>query len=81
MPSLSELPSDLNRRKFIRSLVRLGFEINTKGGAGSHIKATWPPKQKFITLQDDFRKDVLYETLKDIKVVSGITWEDIKHNL
>ncbi|MFH1326019.1 MAG: hypothetical protein ABIH48_00950 [Candidatus Falkowbacteria bacterium] len=40
MSSLSELPSEIKRRKFIKALVRLGFIIDSKGGDGSHFKAT-----------------------------------------
>lgn len=81
MPSLSELPGDTNRIKFIKALQRLGFIINTKGGDGSHIKATWPSNQKVITIQSKLRKDVLYYLLKEILTISGITWEDIKKEL
>jgi len=38
MPSLSELPSDLNRNKLIRALIRLGFRVDKTGGEGSEIK-------------------------------------------
>ncbi len=81
MPSLSQLPSDLSRERFIRALSAVGFQINKKGGDGSHYKAIWPTTQKSITIQYDFRKDVLYETLKDIKVISGIEWEEIKKHV
>ena len=81
MPSLSELPSDLKRKRFIRALRRLGFIVDESGGNGSHYKATWPKTQKSITIQYEFRKDVLYEILKDIEGYSGITWEDIKKHL
>jgi len=39
MSSRSELPSKINRKKFIKALEHLGFEINMKGGKGSHYKA------------------------------------------
>ena len=81
MPSLSELPGSLKRKKFIRALQRLGFDIDESGGSGSHYKITWPATQKSITIQHDFRKDVLYEVLKEIEKYSGITWEDIKKQL
>lgn len=35
MPSRSELPGDLARKKLLTALIRLGFEINTVGGKGS----------------------------------------------
>jgi len=81
MPSLSELPGSLKRSKFIKALIRLGFELDKVGGDGSHYKVVWPPTQKIIVIQYDFRKDVLYETLKDIEEISGITWYQIKDKL
>lgn len=60
MPSVSELPGEIKRRKFIKALERLGFVIDTHGGDGSHYKATWPKTQKSITIQSKLRKDVLY---------------------
>lgn len=81
MPPLSKLPGDINRKKFTKSLNRLGFIINTVGGAGSHIKAIWPSTQKSITIPQDLRKDVLYYVLKEIEQYSGITWEQIEKEL
>ena len=81
MPSRSQLPGNLNRRKFLRALMRCGFEINMSGGDGSHCKATWPQTQKSIIIQSDLRNDVLYYLLKDIEKYSGVTWEKIRKNL
>ncbi|OGD31508.1 hypothetical protein A3C91_01345 [Candidatus Azambacteria bacterium RIFCSPHIGHO2_02_FULL_52_12] len=81
MPSLSELPGEIKRKKFTKALARLGFIIDTRGGNGSHFKATWPKTQKSITIQSKLRKDVLYYLLKEIEQYSGITWEDIKKEL
>jgi len=81
MPSLSELPGEIKRRKFIKALVRLGFVINQSGGKGDHYKATWPATQKSITIQAELRKDVLNYLLKEIEQYSGITWDDIKEKL
>ncbi len=82
MPSLSELPSEIKRKKFTKALSRLGFVINTKGGDENHIKAIWPKTQKSITLPSTkLRKDVLYYLLKEIEKYSGITWENIKKEL
>ena len=81
MPSLSELPGEIKRRKFIRALARLGFDINMAGGDGSHCKATWPRTQKCVIIQTKLRKDVLYYLLKEIEKYSGVTWEEIKKNL
>ncbi|KKQ13952.1 MAG: hypothetical protein US30_C0007G0016 [Candidatus Moranbacteria bacterium GW2011_GWF2_36_839] len=81
MPSRSQLPGNIKRKKFIRALMRCGFEIDLSGGDGSHYKATWPANQKSITIQSEIRKDVLYYLLKEIEKYSGVTWEDIKKNL
>lgn len=81
MPSRSQLPGEIKRKKFIKSLRRLGFEISESGGDGSHYKVTWPATQKSLTIQSDLRKDVLYYALKEIEKCSGIRWEDIKKNL
>ncbi len=81
MPSLSELPGEIKRKKFIRALQRLGFVVNKAGGEGSHYKAVWIRNQKSITIQSKLRKDVLYYLLKEIEIVSGLKWEDIKKEL
>jgi len=81
MPSLSELPGEIIRKKFTKALIRLGFIIDKKGGDGSHYKIIWPTTQKSITIQSKLRKDVLYYLLKEIEEVSDITWEDIKKEL
>jgi len=81
MPPRSELPGSIQRKAFIRALVRLGFQIDETGGNGSHYKMTWPPSQKCITVQQRLDKDVLYYLLKEIETYSGVTWEDIKKEL
>lgn len=81
MPSLSELPGEIKRKKFIRALQRLGFIIDKIGGDGSHYKATWSRTQKSVTIQSGLRKDVLCYLLKEIEQYSGITWEDIQKEL
>ncbi|MFA6526596.1 MAG: type II toxin-antitoxin system HicA family toxin [Candidatus Buchananbacteria bacterium] len=81
MPSLSELPGSLNRKKFIKALRRLGFEIDTSGGSGSHIKVECPKNGKVVSVPSDLRKDVLKYVLKELENYSGITWEDIKKEL
>ena len=81
MPSCSQLPGNIKRRKFINALIRCGFEIDSSGGDGSHYKATWPATQKSITIQSELRKDVLYYLLKEIEKYSGITWDEIHKNL
>lgn len=81
MPSRSDLPGDLSRKKFLKALRRLGFEINSVGGKGDHVKVVWPTTQKSITVDMNFRKDVLYYLLKEIEAMSGVTWEKIKGQL
>lgn len=81
MPSLSELPGEIKRKKFIRALQRLGFIIDKVGGDGSHYKALWLVNQKTITIQSKLRKDVLYYLLKEIERCTNIRWEDIKKEL
>lgn len=80
MPSRKELPDDLKRQKLVNALTRLGFAVSTKGGKGSHIKITWR-NQKSLTVQNHLRRDVLYYLLKEIKEISGLTWEDIKKEM
>lgn len=81
MPSLSELPGEIKRKKFARALKRLGFIIDKTGGDGSHYKVIWPITHKSLTLQSKIRKDVLNYVLKEIEEISDITWEDIKREL
>jgi len=73
MPSRSELPGEIKRRKFIKALRRLGFIVDTSGGDGSHIKITWPKTQKSLTIPSRVRKDVLRYTLKEIESCKGFT--------
>lgn len=81
MPSLSELPGEIKRKKFTKALQRLGFIIDKTGGKGSHYKIIWPKTQKSISIQSDLRKDVLQYLLKQIEEYSGITWDEIKDEL
>jgi hypothetical protein len=83
MPPRSELPSKIDREKFIRILQRFGFEISKKGGKGAHYKTTWPGTQKSTIVQNDLRKDVLYYLIDQIeKITEGeVTWEKIKKEI
>ena len=81
MPSLSELPSKINREKFTKALARLGFEISKKGGRGSHYKATHIRTQKMVTIPANLDKGTLYYLLKEIEKHSEITWADIQTKL
>ena len=81
MPSLSELPGEVKRRKFIRALARLGFVIDKSGGDGSHYKITWPSTQKSVTLPSKLNKQRLKYILVEIEEYSGVTWEEIKERL
>ena len=81
MPSRSELPGDISRKKFLNALLRLGFDMNTVGGKGDHVKIIWPATHKSITVDSNLRKDVLYYLLKEIETVSGVMWEQIKEQM
>ncbi len=81
MPSLSELPGEIKRKKLIKALRRLGFIIDESGGDGSHYKVTWPHTQKSLTIPQKLPKQTLKYVLNEIKEYSGITWDDIKKEL
>ncbi|MBI4437435.1 type II toxin-antitoxin system HicA family toxin [Candidatus Uhrbacteria bacterium] len=81
MPSRSELPGFLPRKKLIKALRKVGFEISAVGGKGSHIKIVWPPTQKSITIPTGVEKHALHYILKEIETYSGVTWEEIKKEL
>ena len=81
MPSLSELPGEIKRKKFIKALRRLGFIINESGGDESHYKVTWTATQKSLTIPQKLPKQTLKYVLDEIKEYSGIIWEDIKKEL
>ena len=81
MPSRSELPGNTSRKKLIKALERLDFTISTRGGKGSHFKATYNSNQKMITIPSDVNQTVLYYVLKEIEIQTGVTWEQIKDNL
>jgi predicted RNA binding protein YcfA (HicA-like mRNA interferase family) len=81
MPSHSALPGEIKRHKLIKALKQLGFEIDTRGGDGSYYKITWPRTQKSITVPFRLPKQVLAYILKEIEIISGLTWEEIKNIL
>ncbi len=81
MSSLSDLPGEIKQKKFTKALTRLGFEIDTKGGDGSHVKATWPTNQKMVTIPAFIPKQTLRYILKEIEGYNGITWDQIKQQL
>lgn len=81
MPSRSDLPGEIKQRKLLRALRRCGFVIDASGGKGSHIKVTWPPTQKAVTVIRKTDKNVLRYLLKEIEEISGITWNDIRAQL
>lgn len=81
MPSLSELPGELSRDKLIRALRHLGFEIDTRGGKGSHYKVTYISNQKSITIPDKLNKQRLKYVLNEMYSVTGVDWEDIKKKI
>lgn len=75
-----DLPGDLNPKKLVRALVRLGFTIDTTGGKGSHLKAIWR-NEKMVIIQRNLYRQALRLLLREIETVSGITWEEIKKQL
>lgn len=77
MPSLSELPGEIKKKKFLRALVRLGFIVNETGGKGSHCKVVWR-NQKSVTLPTKLIKQTLKYIIPEITEISGITWEQIE---
>jgi len=78
---LFNLPGELNRKKFIKALIRLGFVINRIGGKGSHYKVIWSANNKSITIPADLRKDVLRYIIKEVENISGVTWDEINDKL
>ena len=64
MPSHSDLPGEIDRKKLTKALLRLGFVVDTTGGKGSHIKIVWPKSQKSTTIQSKLPKQVLSYVLK-----------------
>lgn len=81
MPSLSELPGEIKQSRFCKALKRVGFEINKVGGDGSHFKVIWPRNQKSVTIPYDLSKQTLKYILKELEIVSGIDWNQIKKEL
>jgi len=81
MPLLSDLPSNINRKKLTKALIRLGFSISKKGGKGSHFKATHNRTQKSVTIPSKLNKHVLYYVLKEVEKYGNLTWEEIKKEL
>ncbi|KKT21065.1 MAG: hypothetical protein UW06_C0045G0004 [Parcubacteria group bacterium GW2011_GWE1_43_8] len=79
MSSHNEIPDGITRDRFLRALKRLGWNISKIGGKGSHYMATWPRTKKSITIQYDFRKDVLRRIIKAMTTISGQTWDDVRH--
>ena len=81
MPSRSELPGLIKKRRFVRALEKSGFVINKKGGKGGHFKAIYK-NEKTITLpSSDLRRDQLYYIVKAIESISDVTWDDLKKYL
>lgn len=80
MPPRSELPNKLKTTVFLKALEKNGFRIDTKGGKGSHIKATYY-NEKMIIIPKKIEKHTLYYILKEIKSCAGVSWDDIKKYL
>ena len=78
--SSHNLPGEVKRKKLTKALIRLGFVLNESGGDGSHYKIVWK-NEKSITIPYNISKNVLRYLLKEIKDISGVTWEDIQKEL
>lgn len=81
MPSLCELPDDLSRVRLCRAIAKLGFEISSSGGKGSHTKATHTKTQKCVIIPSPLPKHRLKYVLREIEQYSGVTWDDVKEKL
>lgn len=81
MSSPHDLPGELKQKRFAKALSRLGFEIDTRGGDGSHFKAVWPRTQKTVIIPAYISKQTLRYLLKEIQDCSGLTWEQIREQL
>ena len=81
MPSHSDLPGTIKRKKLIKALKRFDFSIDKSGGEGSHYKISCPGTNKIITIPKRIDKDVLYYLIKDIEKYSNVKWEDIQNKL
>jgi len=81
MPSRSELPGLIKKKKFIKALERCGFTISKKGGKGGHFKATYKNEKSITLPSSDLRRDQSYYIIKSIETISDVTWTDIKKNL
>ena len=75
-----QLPSDINPKKLIKALKRLGFAINSKGGKGSHVKVTWK-NEKSVTVQRNLHKSARRSLIKEIQGISGVTRDNIREKL
>ena len=66
--------------KYWRALMapnKIQPQEHSRGGDGSHYKATWPKNEKSITIPSKLPKQVLDYVLKEIENYSGINWEEI----
>jgi len=77
MPSLSQLPGEVKQKRLTKALVRLGFRLDEKGGNGSHYKLIWK-NEKSLTIPSFIPKQTLNYLLKEIAIILGLTWDDIK---
>lgn len=80
MPSLNDLPGEIKRNKLVRALQRVGFDVDYKGGNGSHCKVTWH-NGKCIIIPSKIHKRTLYYILEEIESYTGITWATINGEL
>jgi predicted RNA binding protein YcfA (HicA-like mRNA interferase family) len=81
MPSRSELPGLIKKKKFIKALERCGFTIGKKGEKGGHFKAIYKNEKSITLPSSDLEKYQSYYIIKEIEAIRDITWKDISRNL
>lgn len=73
------LPSDISQRRLAQAFVKVGFELNMKGGKGGHWKLINPQNGQFITLQSKIFKEVLKSKLRQAEAWGYDATEIMKH--
>ena len=71
------VPGELKPEKIAKAMLRLGFRLENSGGKGSHMKLVWR-NEKMIIIQRNLHRGAILGLSKEIKNISGLTWDDIK---
>jgi predicted RNA binding protein YcfA (HicA-like mRNA interferase family) len=74
------VPSNVDRRKFIRALRRLGFEILTKRGKGSHVRIVHPDdltRSTTLPARDPIARGTLAGMLRELR----LSWAELEREL